>query len=112
MTHVGAIREATVQRHTYGDDDSDLTSVTWKSRAAVALLGLFGMGSLRRPRANIDDEDADSNESHREDDDSDDSDGQAMSQRLLDDAHRGRQDDRNAKRIERNRRALRDCGLD
>lgn len=122
-THNSAILEAGARRYDNDDNHNDGDGVdgataTWKSRAAVALLGLFGVSSLRRTRAHVADYDVDSDETQAGDDadnnngDDDSGDDQIMSRRPLVDAHRDRRADRTAKRIERNRRALRDCGLD
>ncbi|AVK76793.1 hypothetical protein pmac_cds_105 [Pandoravirus macleodensis] len=94
------------------DDDGTVTS--WKSRAAVALLGLFGVGPSRRTRPHGIDYDADDNgsSSSNESQDDDGNNAGGASRQPLVGARRDRRSDKSAKRIERNRRALRDCGLD
>nr|UDO48090.1 hypothetical protein [Pandoravirus massiliensis] len=99
----------------HGYDDDDIVT-SWKSRAAVALLGLFGVGSARRTRAQVgvhgDGDDNSQNNNNNDDDDSQTEDEALVPQQPLVGARCDRRAERTAKRIERNRRALRDCGLD
>lgn len=114
LRHNAIAMEATA--HYYDNDNSsadDHTATTWKTRAAVTLLGLFGVGSLRRTRLNSIGYDDDSSASGSGNESQDDGDGLAsVSRQPLVGARRDRRADKTARRIERNGRALRDCGLD